>query len=85
LRHGGWSINNREHFYAITAICMRRVLVDLARARLTQSRGSGHIPISLEDVQSVETSGNGNLQQIVEIGQLMERLEKKDRVAALIV
>lgn len=85
LRQGGWSINNREHFYAITAICMRRVLVDLARARLAQSRGAGSVAVPLEDVQAVEASGNNNLEQIVEIGQLMERLEKKDKIAARIV
>ncbi len=85
LRSGGWNVNNREHFYAIAALAMRRVLIDLARSRLAQARGSGQVPASLEDNPPQELPGTSNLQRIVEIGQLMERLEKKDAVAARIV
>src|SRR5262245_44332812 len=48
LRKGGWQINNREHFYAIAALAMRRVLVELARGRLAQRRGDGEAPVSIE-------------------------------------
>lgn len=30
---------NRQHFYAIVATCMRRVLCDYARAELSNARG----------------------------------------------
>ena len=63
LNRGGWSVNNREHFYAIVAISMRRVLIDLARHRL---------------------AAPAHLEEIVQIGRLMEALEKKDRLNALI-
>lgn len=34
LHKGQWQVNNRNHFYAIAAIAMRRVLIDLARSRM---------------------------------------------------
>lgn len=40
---------DRQHFFAIAAQCMRRVLVDHARARKRQKRGAGVVALSLED------------------------------------
>jgi RNA polymerase sigma factor (TIGR02999 family) len=40
---------NRAHFFAATAQMMRRVLVDLARARQSAKRGSGVAVLPLED------------------------------------
>lgn len=40
----------RVHFFAIAAGLMRRILVDRARRRRTQKRGSGERPVVLEDV-----------------------------------
>jgi RNA polymerase sigma factor (TIGR02999 family) len=85
LRKGGWSIQNREHFYAIASLAMRRVLVDLARNRLAASRGTGVVPVSLDDKGAPVVPVAENLEQVVEMGQLMERLEEKDPVAARIV
>ncbi len=39
LNRGGWTITSREHFYAIVSVAIRRVLVDLARHRLSASSG----------------------------------------------
>src|SRR5687768_7068353 len=38
---------NRTHFFAIAAQLMRRILVDLARARNSLKRGGGQIQITL--------------------------------------
>jgi ECF sigma factor len=38
IDRGGWKISSRQHFYAIAALAMRRVLVDFARSRLAQRR-----------------------------------------------
>jgi DNA-directed RNA polymerase specialized sigma24 family protein len=83
LSRGGWSIANREHFYAIVSISMRHVLIDLARQRLAAVRGSGQVTGSLED-QAVEIAAPERLEEIVQIGRLMEGLERKDRLMALI-
>lgn len=45
---------NRAHFFAIAARLMRRIVVDDARRRLSQKRGSGGAAITLEDVAAPE-------------------------------
>ena len=42
---------NRAHFYGIAPRMMRRVLIDHARAHVTDKRGGGAVRLSLEDVQ----------------------------------
>ena len=39
---------SRSHFFAIAAQVMRRILVDEARARKTDKRGAGVVPLSLD-------------------------------------
>jgi RNA polymerase sigma factor (TIGR02999 family) len=39
---------DRRHFFAIAAQAMRRVLIDHARSRKRQKRGSGQTPLSLD-------------------------------------
>ena len=85
LRKGGWQINSRDHFYAIAALAMRRVLVDFARQRLAQRRGDGEKPDRLNDVLSLEPSGAPDTESSVRVGILMEQLEKANAEAARIV
>jgi RNA polymerase sigma factor (TIGR02999 family) len=85
LGKGGWQINSRDHFYAIAALAMRRVLVDLARQRLAKRRGDGEQPHSLDEAFSLERVEPPSAESIVQIGQLMERLEKTIPDAARIV
>lgn len=85
LRKGGWEINSREHFYAISALAMRRVLIDFARIRLAQRRGDGKAPESLDEKASLHPSGNPDPESIVQIGTLMDKLEKADRETARVV
>ena len=40
---------DRAHFFAVSAQIMRRILVDAARARATRKRGSGIIPLNLNE------------------------------------
>lgn len=85
LRKGGWEIHSREHFYAISALAMRRVLVDFARIRLTQKRGDGKTTESLDGQVSLPSTGTSDPESILQIGVLMDKLEKADREAARIV
>ena len=79
---GGWQINDREHFYSIAAHAMRGVLIDFARRRLAEARGKGEIPLTL-DVSREETAWAAtDVLQLVEIGALMDRLDKADPLAA---
>ena len=50
-QHVNWQ--NRAHFLAMAARLMRRILVDLARARQYQKRGGGAIRVSFTDALSV--------------------------------
>lgn len=85
LHRGGWKISSRQHFYAIAALAMRRVLVDFARSRLTQRRGSGEIPESI-DISAINLQADtADMESMVRIGILMEQLEQADLQAARIV
>ena len=82
LSKGGWQVRDRGHFYAIASIAMRRILVDLARKRLAACRGSGEAALPLDESGALLSTPAPDLQQIVEIGILMERLEATDPAAA---
>jgi RNA polymerase sigma-70 factor (ECF subfamily) len=43
------SWQNRAHFFAVSAMVMRRVLVDLARARRSEKRGGEAIVVSIDE------------------------------------
>ncbi|HWZ99271.1 MAG TPA: ECF-type sigma factor [Candidatus Dormibacteraeota bacterium] len=85
LRKGGWQINSRDHFYAIAALAMRRVLVDFARGRLTLRRGDGEAPVPMEGRSIQSQDGTSDPEAIVQIGILMEKLEKVDNECARVV
>jgi len=82
LAKGGWQIRNRGHFYALASMAMRRVLVDMARKRLTLRRGGRESTVSLDETEPVLEAPAQDAEQIVEIGILMDRLDSKDADAA---
>lgn len=45
--------DSRTHFYSIAARLMRQILVDAAREQRAQKRGSGVVPLSLEQAQDL--------------------------------
>lgn len=68
--------NNSQHFFAAAARCMRFVLVDAARKRLSQKRGSGGPSEEMpEDVLDVSAR---NPEEVVAIHQALERLTQID-------
>lgn len=50
LQDNGLKLENRAHFFYMAGRLMRRILVDHARARLTEKRGEGRQNLALEDV-----------------------------------
>ena len=42
VKQDGATIHDRAHFYALAARMMRQILMDAARARLAEKRGSGN-------------------------------------------
>src|SRR5262245_24034160 len=55
---------NRAHFFGIAAQVMRRVLVDHARMRKAEKRGSGETPLVLDEALDVRADRNLDLVQL---------------------
>ena len=67
-------VENRGEFFAFASQCMRRILVDHARAFQAKKRGSGEKPISLDDADPILSHQDAS--EICEIDMALERLEK---------
>jgi RNA polymerase sigma factor (TIGR02999 family) len=79
-RQASWQ--NRAQFYGVAAEIMRRILVDHARARLSQKRGAGVRPLPLDEalVFSVERSA-----ELLDLDEALQRLEIEDPRASRVV
>lgn len=77
---GKW--NDRNHFFAIAAQTMRRVLVDHARRYHAAKRGSGGPRLSLDEVIACSTDNPGDL---VALDELLDRLARLDVQQAKVV
>ncbi|HLP84183.1 MAG TPA: sigma-70 family RNA polymerase sigma factor [Phycisphaerales bacterium] len=67
----GWE--STGHFYGAAAIAMRYVLVDHARARLSQKRGGGRARVDLE---TADVSFDSASEDIIALDELLTRLEQ---------
>ena len=76
--------NNRAHFFALSARLMRRILVDLARARGYQKRGGGVQTVCLDEAQAAMPV---RPDELVALDEALERLaamdERRSRVVEL--
>ncbi|AKS42490.1 sigma-70 family RNA polymerase sigma factor [Wenzhouxiangella marina] len=74
----------RDHFYALVAQVMRRLLVDHARSRARQKRGGGQIQIELEDCDASTPAPSTDLLALDEaLTRLAERSERIARALEL--
>lgn len=80
-QHVNWQ--NRAHFLAMAARLMRRILVDLARARQSQKRGGRAIQVSLTDALSVVDKAGDLLALDDALSALAEFDERRSRVVEL--
>ena len=74
---------DRRHFFAIAAQCMRRVLVDHARGRKRQKRGSGAVVLSLEHAATEWAQEASD--DLVILDQALDRLAAASPRAARVV
>jgi RNA polymerase sigma factor (TIGR02999 family) len=51
---GGVRFQNRAHFFGVAAQAMRRILIDQARARLSQKRGGDRHSVPVDEAMLVE-------------------------------
>jgi RNA polymerase sigma-70 factor (ECF subfamily) len=74
MRQVQWT--DRAHFLALAARLMRRILVDLARAQLTQKRGAGAMSISLDE-SSIMAPGRAR-ENLVALDDALQALARLD-------
>lgn len=75
---------NRQHFMAIAAQAIRRILIDHARSRNRQKRGGNESPVRLNTSIMADSSEVVDLLALEEALQKLERLEpEKARVVEL--
>ena len=79
--HGDFK--NRSHFFAIAATAMRRILVDHARGRNSQKRGSSLPELSMQDVDPA--AGDADVINLVALDVALARLTEVDARQARIV
>jgi RNA polymerase sigma factor (TIGR02999 family) len=73
---------SRAHFIAICARQMRRILIDMARARRSHKRGSGAFMVSLDEAPEV----SANLQHdLVAVDEALKALAKVDERKSQVV
>lgn len=68
---------NRAHFFAVSARMMRRILVDLARAKHDLKRGGGAIQVSLEEALAVSPEPSAELVALDEALTRLARLHPR--------
>ena len=76
------SWESRAHFYGIAAKTMRQILVDYARKRKSQKRGSGKPKLSLDDAQLVASESD---EQIIALDEALKKLENAEERSSKIV
>lgn len=69
------SFQNRSHFLAVACTAMRQILVNHAKSRHTGKRGSGEIPISIDDVR---LAVNQEAAEVVALHEALTRLQELD-------
>lgn len=67
---------NRAHFFAVSAQLMRRILVDFARARSSDKRGSGAPDVSLAEAEGLPV---GHTTDLVELDEALDELARFDQ------
>ncbi len=65
------TFESRAHFYAYAATAMRHILVDRARRRMAQKRGSANAPL---DIASVEIASDHAAAEMLALNEALDRL-----------
>lgn len=73
---------SRAHFFALCARQMRRILIDLARARRSHKRGSGAYLLSLDEAPAVSSNAQPD---VLAVDQALQALAKVDERKSQVV
>jgi RNA polymerase sigma factor (TIGR02999 family) len=72
----------RQAFFRVAARAMRQVLANAARDRLSDKRGGGALPVTLDDQLGIPAV---TAEQVVAVDDLLQRLESLDERQARVV
>jgi len=73
---------SRAHFFAICARQMRRILIDMARARHSHKRGEGAFIIPLDEAPQISS---GTQQDLLSVDEALKALAKVDERKSQVV
>jgi len=77
-------LEGRAHFFALAAKAMRQIVIDHARARLTQKRGGDEAPMTLNDAADVADTGFG-ADDLLRLDLALQQMEQNEpRLAELV-
>jgi RNA polymerase sigma factor (TIGR02999 family) len=79
---GPQSWQNRAHFFGAAAEAMRRILVDHARRKKSQKRGSG---VAHEELEESTFELNGPPDELLAVHEALDKLATEDPAAAELV
>lgn len=82
IRQERASYRDRDHFFAVAAQTMRRLLVDHARGRQRDKRGGGQVKLSLDESLGVAAGADTD---VLAVDAALTRLEALDPQQARIV
>jgi RNA polymerase sigma factor (TIGR02999 family) len=78
--HHPW--RDRKHFFAAASETMRRILVDQARRKNRLKRGSGCVPVNLDEI---DLAANAEPEELLRLDEALTRLASEDPVKAELV
>jgi RNA polymerase sigma factor (TIGR02999 family) len=73
---------NRAHFFGAAAEAMRRILIDIARRKLTRRHGGG---AEWTDLEGKELAGPGADEQLLAVNEVLDLFAKQHRLPAEVV
>jgi RNA polymerase sigma factor (TIGR02999 family) len=79
----GVRIDDRAHFFGVSARAMRAILVDHARARNAAKRGGGGVPVPLDAV--AELLSDAQTEHVLQLDDELARLAEANAEAARVV
>lgn len=77
----GW--DSRGHFFSAAAKAMQRILVDHARGKAAAKRGGQAVQVEMTEL--VQDSAKVTPEQVLELDETLEKLEREDPVVAELV
>jgi RNA polymerase sigma factor (TIGR02999 family) len=82
-RGSGLALNDRAHFFAVATRAMRQIVIDHVRQRLTDKRGGGIAPVSLDS--ALVAIAEGRDEDVLMLDAALERLASVDQRLAQLV